>query len=301
MTSPKLTIEISPIKYILRNAEEHDMVAKLLPKDKEEVKLMMTGKLSASFMNSIRRCLISEIPINELYAKREDITTDEDFPDDWLESRIACIPIKQDYNHLECKFHLKNDDATERIITTSDMDFKDSGDIVKPCDQFQVLFLSAHKTATINSITTIKRYGYLDGVVTAAVMKYYDSDDNSATMIVQTNNTFDAKSLIPIVCDELILRFGRLIEFLEDDSDTSDFYILKISSELNHLTVFGESHTMANILVECIYELDPSITYLNYKLTHESERNFILQWRHPDKKIVLNGAKLAVSIYQSFK
>ncbi len=272
----------STVEYILRDKTENELCKALLPVSKERAHIVITGPQSVSVTNAIRRCIIGEIPSFVLSADIEDIVTTEDFTSDWLQNRLALIPINQEMaENAECSVNITNTTADTIIITTRDLEFRNKTKIDLCEDTYQVAFLSPGKELAV-TIKTDRRYPYAanGGQSVATILYYFPSDDEQQVdLVYRTNGGMSADAVLIAACSEIIERFERLSVFVNGTTE-SDFYTLSSNGSQHELIVYGESHTMGNLLVQFIHEVDPSIEFVAYRLTHETERNFILQWTH---------------------
>ncbi len=291
------------VSYSLRNTKEHDMVKDLLPKDKERAHLVIQGPLCIPVTNSLRRCIISEIPLYILTA--DEIFTDEDFTSDWLRNRLELIPLEQipELNKISYSLEIINDEMDIKYVTSKDLGIKVGNKAISVCDLYNLAFLSNGKTVRFTNIHCEKRYGYQpDCAQSGATIVYYSHSDDEmeAELSYITNGTLSASDVLATACEELVIRLRNVKEFLAGDINDTDFYNYFSHGDEHKLTVRGESHTIANLLLTSLYETDKSITFATYALTHETERNFVLEWVHSSgKKILINAIDPLVAIYES--
>lgn len=136
-----------------------------------------------------------------------------------------------------------------------------------------------------------KHYDY--AIKSKTPIETYQSTNSNCRefyMCVRTLGNIDPSELMRRVCDNLIERFMKLEKDITMETPVENIQMSMTPNELSTLKVIGEKHTLANMLVTTISELDPTIPLVNYNEDHILKYSFILSIIHPEPLKIIRDA-----------
>lgn len=296
----------------LSDPDLHALVKHLLPADKEKVSFTLTAETCIA--NAFRRVMIEEIPVRVMVVDLKNVKTSEEYPSDWLATRLTQIPIKQvEFVASLCK---RNTTGEIMEIMSGDIEFVVDGRKTPAAEivdvTYPVLQLSPDKTVEIKNIRTEVQLGYGQGCGSCVGNLVYRQMRDRPTHLVldtptsaklpefkqsptliphaisfNTVGTLRGAEIIPTVCDILADRLVKIRDFLADKNRVDNVNIsLTTESHLSEVPIFrlkihDESFTIGEMLSRYTYLQDTGIPYVGSSITHPTERVCLLTWKHP--------------------
>jgi DNA-directed RNA polymerase subunit L len=114
---------------------------------------------------------------------------------------------------------------------------------------------------------------------------------------VETNGNFeDPIEPIRMACINLKTRLERIENSLTQ-KDSAQKHDIHFTTEYDIFKLFisEEKHTIGQLLVKYIYQLEPSIEYVSARITHPSKEEIIIDIKHTSAK------KICLSAIQNIK
>lgn len=232
---------------------------------------------NVSIANAVRRTVIDETTTKRLYFDISDLKTDDVFIiSHFIQERTRCLPISQKIPvGTTFKMITRNSSAESKHIYSSQI----SGETTeKLCnDQFIILALNPGKYIEIKNIRVVEEYGYVNGTHNASYncslnpldidMEAEQSTNSNPTKFaisIDTNGNMGSKQFMKKCFSELKDRFLKInIDSLESSGNK---HILKI---------YGESHSVGNILCYGMINLYPEIEFIAPSFPGNSHNVFI--------------------------
>lgn len=290
MTESKINIKnIKKYENVINiKNTKYSHLKNLLPKNGHTVLEFEINNINCAMANAIRRTLTNELSIKFLTCSLEDIkSSDKNIIDDQIKSRLEMIPIDQniDTNSI---FNLKveNNEDTYNYILSNEI--KNNKNISANCiEEIPICSINSGKWLYINNICVKEEYGYNNGRVSPCRIEYEIINHNMNVSSLISNPT-DYKFLLecPYVIDPNILlknTFDNLISRLQN----IDLTKITVEYEVYKLHIVGETHTIGRLISRYIYELVPTIDYVNMRIIHPSKRECVIDIRHPEAKKIL--------------
>ena len=296
---------------------------------------------SVAFANAIRRCLTNELELKYLTVDMADI----DIPNgtnivkEVVLQRIESIPINQSISPNETFKLYKNNNTLEWIDVNSDSilpiskkaekkDKKEKKEKKeknsKPenahklfTDKITICSLDVNQYICIDNIHIASARGKDNGRAALGIIgfKVLNQDMNVSSLTVhptsfqfrmETNGNFNQALMDPIymVIGDLERRLTIIENALKgEEYDQGVHY----STEFNVFKLFvpNESHTIGNLMKQYIYNLDPSIEYVNYRIIHPSKEEMVVDIKnHTDPKKIcmdaITSIKKDLHTFESF-
>jgi len=121
---------------------------------------------------------------------------------------------------------------------------------------------------------------------------------------VETLGTVPAYDLIKMACDNLVARFQKVHDglevYLKDPlAEPTDVNIkVNVTQKNSKITIVGETHTVAEILVFNVQKLDPMVANVCKHIIHPMTRAVEINIMHAEPiRIVLDACKMAIANY----
>jgi hypothetical protein len=254
--------------------------------------------------NAIRRVLLNELPVMTLYANYDDVVVNNyATTSDWIANRLKLIPITQDHKDLTGTLEYLNSTGENITVYTKDIKFKDAkNEDIMDCN---IPIVVLEPDCYINvKISTRYCYGWeADGESTIACVDKWDTEDNtSVNVVMSTVGNFHGNDIIKVAVDNIIIRLNNILDSIKDIKQTTYLDNLHIIiSDTNIMTIFGETDTIGNIIIEEMYKIDPSIPLVVGRHEHNLQRNYIIHWKHTSNiTIVIKAINSCINILNEF-
>lgn len=270
-----------------------------------EFELVDTG---CALANAIRRCLTNELPIKYLTCSLTDIKSDDAYiVDDIIKSRLEMIPIPQNLD-MSKKYELKYFNSSETYVDINSCEIKYKGKQVDSLiPDIPLCSINSQCTLTISNIVVAESHGYLNGRVSPARIGYkiinhdmnklspINSDPKDFRLLVECSGVYDPDQLVLSALNEIEKRL-----------DAIDFKQSKVEFGVYKLLIVGETHTIGNLLSRYVFDLKPSIDYVNMRITHPSIRECTLDVLDSNAENLIKDAIVKIkkdlnTISKSFK
>lgn len=294
MPQSKITVTKTAIKL---PAKLMQLVEHKLPADKEIITIDLFAPVCIA--NAFRRCLINEIPVNVLTAKIEDVFTDCSVPNDCIINRLESIPIYQ-HSKLKGSFMYKN--TTDELVTIYNTDLElttDNKSNYKFEDVYVLTKLRAGKTLKIENITTSITYGGTAIPVENMIYREIDSDKHYY-LSFNTVGIYKSGELVKVMFDTLLGRLTRIKDAIKEITEptiTDNIEYSVLNDDINILKIFNENITITNIIVYMCFEFDKGVTLINTNISHITENDVLIKWRHKDKlRYIVAGIEAGLSV-----
>lgn len=265
---------------------------------------------SIAFANAIRRCMTNELTLKYLTVDMSDIdiTYGSNIVKEVVLKRIESIAIHPSIPLTETFKVSKNNDTTtfmdvnsESILSTSK-----KNNTSYFTNGITLCTLEAGHYISIDNIHVQTARGKDNGRAALGTIAYEIIDHNmeqsslishpsSFRFTVETNGNFNQALYDPIhmTVHALIQRLERienvLKELKQEQKDQGIYYLIEFN--VFKLFIPDESHTIGNLMKRYIYQLDPSIEYVNYRIVHPSKEELFIDIKNHTnpKKICLDA------------
>jgi len=297
----KINNEIYEIKY--KNSKYENLFLdnkNLIPNFNHNNLSFNIYNTKSSFVNAIRRCIIDELYIKTLYYDIVEFSSDDKFLlSDFIQNRIQLLSIKQDILQ-EKKFSLNVYNNTTKIIPIKsnsiiNQDDKDTtiyfNQNIKLCD------LKPNKSLNINNIMIKSEYGYNNNIYSIGKASFevinLDMDKNQSlntdasdfTFYVYSNGNIHPNEILIKTVETLTERLdniNNLIKSYNEDELNNDEMIINKNEKISSYYIKNEYHTLGNLLIDYMYELDTTTKLLNYNNDHPSKNEITIKTDNPD-------------------
>ena len=331
MTMAKNTgLTVSNIKKNIHNIQlkntPYASLQHLVPNISHAVVSFEMHHASVAFANAIRRCLTNELELKYLTVDMADI----DIPNgtnivkEVVLQRIESIPISQTISSNETFKLYKNNNTLELMDVNSDSILPISTKVekkekkeknIKPnvshqlfTDKITICSLDVNQYICIDNIHITSARGKDNGRAALGTIGFkvlnQDMKKHSSLTVyptsfqfrMETNGNFNQALMDPIymVVGDLERRLTIIENALKgEEYDQGVHY----STEFNVFKLFvpNESHTIGNLLKQYIYNLDPSIEYVNYRIIHPSKEEMVIDIKnHTDPKKICMDAIVSI-------
>ncbi len=263
---------------------------------------------NTALANAIRRTLISEMPMKHLTISLTDIhSTDRYVIREVIKKRVEMIPISQDMD-VDTVFSVQVENNTDEPMDVLTDDIKING--VKKSDgilpMVPICNINSGTSFSLNDIRVITSYGYNNSRVMPGRIGYQmiDQDFSKPSMTqnpdhfrieMEVSGVHNPKELVRTAIDSLMERL-----------DNIDFSRAKTEFGVYKLSILNETHSIGKLISSYVYALEPTIDYVSDRLPHPSQREVIIDVRHPDaeelcKKAVVVIKKDLKSVMKAFE
>lgn len=321
-------IQINDNKIDLSNTQ-YSKFSKYIPRNSHKSVQFEIHNTTPAFANAIRRCLTNELDVKYLTIHMDDISTNDDFiAKDVIQQRIEMISIDQDIPD-NAIFNLTFE-STQDMLVKASQNFTMSGCSNMDIDSFDVFTDNMKLT---NSKNTIPPNNYFNNFINICCLKpltYINFKnikvqtakgiDNGRTSLgaigfkwinhdmtksslnstptacqihLKTNGNIPNPKL-PIIWATLNIkkRLDNIYNALNKQSDEFVYFVIEFN--IFKLRIQNESHTIGKLLVQYIYNLDPSINYVAPRTIHPSNREVVIDIKHVDAKNICMQAILNI-------
>jgi len=167
---------------------------------------------------------------------------------------------------------------------------------------------SFEKLMTAREVPRLEIYDYT--IRDVSIPSYTSSEclPNEFYMEFIVPHNAPPKSLMKSVCDNLISRLELVrdsIAFLQkspDEEDKTGTVYIEQDSKKTIVTIYGETHTIGGLIRQSVFELNPTISLVNYKIEHSSRRIIKINIIHPDSlNVIIDSINWCIKEYQSIK
>lgn len=280
--------------------------------NKESIEFDLINSNEA-FANGIRRIFNDELLVNVLDVNIYDLKTDDKYilPDNIIE-RLNLIPVKQDIPK-DTLFNINVINNTSDImkIYTKDMVNKKKEDKnVYFNTNILICTLKPNHYLYINNIKINSNYGYIDNKYSMGSYNYeiintdfnIPSLNNNITdfrIELITNGNIKLDRLIVLIYDCLHIR----LKYIQDSINNyninlnstdinkliNDIFIIE-NNNIYEIHINNEYHTIGNLITKYVFNLDPNIELINYKLEHPLRHKIIINIKHNEYKKIINDS-----------
>ncbi len=257
-----------------------------------------------TFVNGLRRAIMSEIPVRYLTVSMADIMTTDPWIDaDIIRKRIEMIPIPQS-TPIGTTYALVFENKSDTYVDVMSAHIKQRGTVVKGIDQgIPICSINSTYSISISNITVAETYGYLNsraaiGRVGMEVLNY-DMENTSSSesdigksdrsppthfgMVIEMPGNMHPKEHVIKAIDSICNRL-----------DLIDYSSAKIEFDVYKLPILNETHTIGNLLSTYIYAICPSISYVAMREEHPSKRQCAIDIVHPQAEELCKQAVIAI-------
>ena len=320
----KINYENTIFKDLLNNNKH------LFPNKLQKTLSFKLSNCNIELANAIRRIITNELEIKILKVNITDVNTDDKYIlPDLIKDRIELISIDQNIPN-DCKFKLTVSNNTLDItnITSNDLILLNHKELnIKNLFNTNIIicYLNSNKYITINDIIIHTDTGYNNGKYSLCSVKYdiintdfkiptLNNNNTDFQFKIKTNGNIEPIKIINLVEENLnkrldiiennINKFNKIYNSNDKQLlDTNDLYIIK-NYDIYNYYINNESHTIGNLLVRYIYDLEPTIELINYTIPHPSKNQFILNIKHSDhNKLLINAInkiKKDIKLFKSY-
>jgi DNA-directed RNA polymerase subunit L len=273
--------KVKDITPRLKDPEAQALLPKNLKKYFVEFEI---HNVNVAIANGIRRTLISEMFAKCLTFDYNDFSTTDPFIlNDYVLGRIKCIPVKNSIP-TSAKFKLSVTNTSENPIHVKSSDIMDyNGKSSQYFNEtFDLAVLAPGKHINITNIHITEDFGYNHSshnftynvtCIPLDVVMYnpfngknqheqvFSSMSNPKKHLItfKTNDTIEPKTILSECCLNIIARLSSVIGAP-----------IESVVDLHNLIIYGESHTIGNILMKSICELYPEIPACTYHVDETS-------------------------------
>lgn len=266
-----------------------------------------------AFANSIRIVFNDELLVNYLNVSIFNINTDDKYilPDNIAE-RIASIPLKQETNIKNIyKLHVVNNTNDIIKVYTSQIKNINNSNSLDFNDNIVICTLKPNKYISINNITIGQDYGYNNSIFSIGSFKYkiintnfkqlsLNTDSADFELELITNGNISLNYLINKIYDNLYFRLKKIqndinaYQLENHSSDISkiltDVFIINAENNIFEIHIINEYNNIGNLITKYVYNLNPEIELINYKLEHPLRHKIIINIKHTQYKKIINDA-----------
>lgn len=258
----------------------------------------------SSFVNAIRRCILDEILVKALYFNMTDIRTNDRFIlNDLIQERIQLIPLLQNIG-INKKFSLVAHNNTTSIISiyTDSIKDNDNSDTIYFNQNIKLFDLRPNKTISINNIHINENYGYINNIYSIGRASYevinFDMKNNQSLnsnptdfkFYIYSNGNISTYDILSKSINELENRLKKIKNLIQDYTEENDELIINKTNKLTIYYIKNEYHTLGNLLVDYMFDLDKSTNLLNYNNSHPSKNEITIKTDNPDSDKLITMA-----------
>ena len=291
---------------------------------KSRINMKIKGE-SPAVANAIRRTMLEELEVKILTFDKDDMVTDDEYLI-WnnVQTQIKAMRIMQDTPD-DARFYLDvtNKKALNQMIRASQIKRRGKGEL--PFNKtFRIITLRKGHYLNIKNIKVVKGFGFEDAMFSAtAGIAYrqtdtvpYERGTGVSSMVsecknyeldIDLNGNIDPRYLIEATLDNI----KRRVKMFLDDMDAfeklnkpgenylSDILEITFLEDIVTFKLKDETHTLANLIRYFVYQNDPDIPLVNYKIPHQTIREAVV--RISSKNPVANFSKALDSAYKKFE
>ena len=263
--------------------------------------------IKTSLINSLRRILISEIPIYSISESKTNFTKNSSVLDnEYISHRLSLVPIKNDlkYNYEDFRITLnkKNEDINMISVYLSDFEVKNGEDIIKNNDFFKYPNIPILKLKNDQEIILScelikgigKKYAGFSPVCPATYYMKYDKDlddedkerkyekdklgyPKSYIFSIESCGNYTSKKLFVIAIEKLIEKLDIIKkDILNEKNEKVIFKPSNIKLKAYDLFFKNENDTIGNLLTQYIME-EENIQYCGYNIEHPLKDELVIR------------------------
>jgi len=312
----KSKIKIDNITSIIHKIKYEDTKYKILfEKNKDLIPIFKPETLSfniyntkSSFVNGIRRCIIDELLVKNLYYDMSEFSSNDKFLlSDFIQNRLQSISILQDIDEKK-KFSLNIYNNTTKImyIYSNSIINQNSNDKTIYFNQnIKICDLKPNKSLNINNIIIKSDYGFNNNIYSIGCASYevinmdmnknqsLNTEPSDFKFYIYSNGNINSNNILIKSCSTLIERLDKinnLILTYDNESIYNDELIINKNENLSSYFIKNEYHTLGNLLVDYMFDLDKSTKLLNYNNDHPSKNEIIIKTDNSDSDNLLQQA-----------
>ena len=141
-------------------------------------------------------------------------------------------------------------------------------------------------------------------------LRYWNSSEVHPEVFRLTFNTlgnYPAKKLIKDGCKNICNRlqdvYDHLEPFLKDHmAPPSHLVHARITPDITHVDIYGETHTIGEILIYNVWRIDPNVALVNKTLIHSLERDITINIIHGDPiRILMDACKMGIDDFKAIE
>jgi DNA-directed RNA polymerase subunit L len=121
----------------------------------------------------------------------------------------------------------------------------------------------------------------------------------------ETLGTMPTREIAKMACRSLAARFQKIYDgvehYLKDPAaEPVDVNVVAtITQSLTQVKIVGESHTVAEVIINNIQKLDPAVANVKKRMIHPLERSILIEIVHGEPiKILMDACKMAIKNYE---
>jgi len=330
-------MEVTNIKIVENTIKYKDTIFESLLEDNKHLFPVNNHKTisfellnsNTELANAIRRVITNELEVKLLQVNINDIKTDDKYIlSDIIKDRIESIPINQNIpDDYIFKLSITNNTLDIHDVNSSDlllMNYKKNTNELFN-QNMKICYLNSNKYITINDIHVNKNTGFYNGKYSLCTVNYeiintdfkiasLNNDNTDFKMSIKTNGNIEPIEIIKSVVLNLEKRLKIIESYIIEYNkiynssdiqlvDTNNVYIIK-NYDLFSYYINNESHTIGNLLVKYIYNIDNNIELINYSIPHPSKHQVIINIKHTEhNSIILKSIKNIIKdlhVFQSY-
>jgi len=291
----------------------------LLPnKNKKIISFELTNS-NVEFANAIRRIITNELEVKILNVNITNVNTDDKYIlSNLIKDRLELISIDQSIPE-DCKFKISitNNTLDIKKITTNDIILLNHKELnIKHLFNTNIIlcYLNQKKYITVTDITINKDTGLNNGKYALCTVNYeiintdfkiptLNNNNSDFKFTLKTNGNIEPIKIINLVeinlnkrldiIEENINKINKINKILNSNEtqllELNDLYIIK-NFDIYSYYINNESHTIGNLFVKYIYDLEPNIEMINYSIIHPTKNQVIINIKHNNhNKLILNA------------
>jgi DNA-directed RNA polymerase subunit L len=326
-----VNIEKGQLKFDTNN-KFYSKVKDILPLfTKSFIKFTLVDTNEA-FANAIRRVFNDELVINTMHVHPSDITTNDKFilPDNIVE-RLSLIPINQSTDKES--WSIRVDNESDDIIKIWSSDIKSKSGKIHFNQNIQLCSLRPNKHLYISNILSKGSEGFHNNANTMGTYHFscpigeQSMADTITTfdILLQDNSNSSPSEMINLIHNCITMRLKRVRELINNyeipvnvdiatEANNNEVYIVKNTkivdvkkdnsdiSDLYEIHIKGEYHTIGNLITRYVFNENPDIELVNYKLEHILKHKIIVTVCSSDyKKIIYSALTKCIEDFDQWK
>jgi DNA-directed RNA polymerase subunit L len=246
----------------------------------------------SSFVNAIRRCISDELLIKALNTDMPNISTNDKFVlNDLIQSRLQLIPLLQDINK-DVKFSLNiHNNTTHTLPVKSDLlinnDTKDKkiyfNKNIKICNLKPNTYLNMSDIyvnedfGLSNNMYNIGRASYEVVDMDMNTVQSLSTDATNFIFYIYSNGNIETVDILLKATNTLKNRLLNISNLIENYDSSNDELIINKTDKLLSYFIKNEYHTLGNLIVDYMFDLDKNTNYLNYNNDHPSKNEITIK------------------------
>jgi len=242
-----------------------------------EVQIDKISTFNEKICNTIRRLILSEIPVYGFHPDDVDIDKNTSIlNNDIMRHRISGLPIQllketnNEHLNISLSINILNNDGENKQITTDDCVVKVNNNIRKnmlPEPPIIICNLKPNQELILTSIASYDK-GFTNANYYDAGYSFFWEKDDNFVLTIEGKGQLDCKDIFNKACNIYIERLKELQTLLHThDNITTNHINIKIK---------GENHTLMDLLTYDIQQ-NKNINYTSFKLDNLFDNNSILE------------------------